>query len=418
MCMLTFLPPNVLPNVERLRNGTISNRDGHGWAIVVLGDDGKGRHIITGHSMSAGAAIDAFKLTREKHPEGPALFHSRYTTGGLVDESNCHPYVVNGDPRTILAHNGVLPWKSLRQPAKDDRSDTRYFAEMWGDMLYPDSVVGDTGGLNFNLNSKRGRKRLRGWLGNPNKFVILTVDPTFRRNFYIINSEQGVWENDGCWYSNTGYKAQTYGIGRRTYVGAGWGYQSPLYGYGWDDEKPVTKRREGSDVWTRLAQGVDDSRYITDKHVYAGDPVTDSTCEVCGAHNAVKVDLNYCAICGTCQDCYGDTFDEYSDRPCECFWPTGTHPGRQARVSAAFAASESEVTNLGYPSDDDGAQGARGAWWEGQQQRYPRCPRCALLSCPGGDEQKVADCTSAQDGGLWIPAWSKHHPSNQGADNG
>ena len=337
MCMLTFLPPGVLPNVERLRNGTVSNRDGHGWAIVVQGGPDTAPHILTGHSMNPDAAIEAFRLTREQHPEGPALFHSRYTTGGLVDESNCHPYVVNGDPRTILAHNGVLPY-SLKQPHSDERSDTRYFCDEYGALLYP----GSSPGVDFNLNSKRGQRRLRDWLGNPNKFVVLTVDPTFKRSYFVVNSNQGIWEDDGCWYSNTGYKQKTYGIGT---VGTGWSDDDYGYGYRpwWKDAETgvtspvrVTSGREGN-VWTRLASSV---RGMFDKGVVSLPPDTDLTCEVCGAKDAVVADLNYCRLCGTCGDCFGDALDEYGDYPCECAWPTGTHPGRKRRVESAFAERE------------------------------------------------------------------------------
>lgn len=383
MCMLTFLPPNVLPNTDRLRNGTISNRDGHGWAIVVLDADGRGSHILTGHSMNADAAIEAFKLTRGQHPQGPALFHSRYTTGGLVDEGNCHPYVVNGDPRTILAHNGVLPY-SINQPDKDERSDTRYFADVYGMMFYPDAIPGESKGQNFNLNSKRGRKRAQKWLGLANKFVILTVDPIFRRNSYILNSDQGVWEDDDCWYSNSGYQEKTYGTSNR------WSY-----GYMFDekdwyaDAKP---RAKGSgDVWTRLASAVGDERYITDKHVYEANPVDPGlTCEICGAKNQIVANLNYCAVCFTCQDCMGDTYDQYSDRPCECFWPLGTHPGRQAMVSKAFSVGTSGEAARDY---GDGTEASP-------------CPKCRFMSCPGSDTVDPNDCTSVQEAdGLYTPGW-------------
>lgn len=363
MCMLTFLPPNVLPNVDRLRNGTISNRDGHGWAIVVLGDDGRGSHILTGHSMNAEAAIDAFRSTREKHPEGPALFHSRYTTGGLVNESNCHPYVVTGDPRTVLAHNGVLSGVATQQPFGDKRSDTRYFAEEFGHLLYP----GSNPGVDFNLNSKRGRRRLSRWLGSPNKFVILTTDPTFRRSHFIVNADQGIWEDDGCWYSNSGYRERTFGIGTR-YVGSGWGWAGTDWeGYGWDNDRPMyaTSGREGT-VWERLARASDGSRVFVDKGAREpAAPGTADSCEICGARSSMDLELMYCRICGTCADCFGDALDEYSEHSCDCAYPTGRHPGRQYSLNRAFGIdsviAEMRASDLGADDSDtpdDAAQGA------------------------------------------------------------
>lgn len=366
MCMLTFLPPSILPNTERLRQGTVSNRDGHGWAIVVLGDDDTPAHILTGHSMNASAAIDAFQRTREKHLEGPALFHSRFTTGGVVDESNCHPYRVMKDSQTILAHNGVLG--EVNVPHEDTRSDTRFFAEEFGDLLYPGSFPGQ----DFNLNSKRGRKRLRNWLGNPNKFVILTVDPIFRKNFYILNSEQGVWEDDGCWYSNTGYKVRTYGIGT-TYGGYG-GY-SP--GYWWDDADgftPSGRRKGSSDVWTRLATATG-HRPMIDKNDRPDD-TGGPNCEVCGTKNSVVLQFGYCAACGTCLDCGGDTMDEYAEDACECFWPTGTHPGRRMNIETAFRIREelddldTRIARMAALVEESGSDSGTG-WPEVTEIGYP-----------------------------------------------
>lgn len=349
MCMLTYLPAGILPNRDRLKNGTVSNRDGHGWAIVVMGDDGTGSHIVTGHSMNADAAIEAFTLTREKHPEGPALFHSRFTTGGWVNESNCHPYVVNGDPRTVLAHNGVLPY-SLKQPEDDKRSDTRYFAEVKGRHLYPGSYPGTA----FNLNSKRGRRRLRDWLGNPNKFVILTVDPTFRHNAYVINEQQGVWEDDGCWYSNSGYKEKTYGIGTRAYVGSGWGWSSDAaYGYGGSYDGKRYAVDSGDDysgnVWSRLADATQPDRIDKGNRPPLADTRRNRACKACGSYG-IDLQWRYCHNCGTCTDCWGDALAEDDDRQygCECLWPFGTHPGRKARLEKAFG-----VTNTLGPRPED-----------------------------------------------------------------
>lgn len=332
MCMLTYLPPKTQPNVERLKNGTVSNRDGHGWAIVVPETATAPARIEYGHSMIADAAIESFRLARESHPEGPALFHSRYTTGGLVDESNCHPYRVCHDGRTLLAHNGVLPY-SLEQPNDDsrERSDTRYFAEEWGPLLYP----GITGG--FNLNSKRGRRRLRDWLGNPNKFVILTVDPVFKRSAYILNEDQGIWEDDGCWYSNNGYKAKTYGIG--SYYGGGHGGWS-----GWDSYA----KKEGT-VWDRLANArLSDGKPVLDKGSLPLIAAVDNECELCQAKGTV-MPANWCTACFSCLDCFGD-LDERGDWPCDCAWPTGTHPGRLRALRSAFADNPEDLGGADNPS--------------------------------------------------------------------
>lgn len=348
--MITFLPEGIAPNIDRIRNGTASNRDGHGWAIVVLDSEGYGVRIEYGHSMSAEAAIESFRLAREQHPGGPALFHSRITTGGLVDESNCHPFRVCGDSRTLLAHNGILP---LDVPTGDKRSDTRLFAEDLGHSLFPGTVG------NFNLNSKRGRRRLRDWLGRPNKFVILTVDPRFKRCSYIVNEDQGEWA-DGIWYSNGGYKPRTYGVGSSygyggyysgyyagTYKG-GTGY--PTYKGGTGYPKSGDKRwwEDDATVWDRLAKTVE-GKPFTDKGAGPVADDDDGLCQTCEAKNAMDAQLNYCRVCFTCGDCFGDVMEEFTLAACECAWPTGTHPARKARVQSAF--SPSELGDEDWPTD-------------------------------------------------------------------
>lgn len=188
MCMLTYLPAGIKPTRAHLDRGAEINNDGHGFAVVT--DDYR-LHIR--HSMDAGELLDEFEWVREHNLNGPALFHSRYATGGNVDTSNCHPFYVGRDPLTVMAHNGVMPADG--QPAKNDwRSDTRYTAE---ELLADDP---------FNINSRAGRKRMGKWIGAYNKFVFLTVNPEYRRNGYIINQASGQW-CDGTWYSNGDYKS-------------------------------------------------------------------------------------------------------------------------------------------------------------------------------------------------------------------
>lgn len=341
--MLTFLPEGVLPNTERLKNGTVTNRDGHGWAIVVLNEEGQGIHILTGHSMNADAAIEAFRLTREKHPQGPALFHSRYTTGGVVDESNCHPYQVLRDPRTILAHNGILPFSLTEQDHDDTRSDTKYFAEEYGGLLYPEAAQRFPG-LNYNLRSRRGRRRLSRWLGRGNKFVILTVDPAFNKSSYLINGDQGVWEDDGCWYSNTGYiKSPPFKLGR--YTGTRWDSDAEWDHY-YSSYSSVNTKRWWEDAassetkaLTAVASGTRGFTSLTDKgqHDTSDTFRPGAVCTVCAAKEMVST-LGYCVACGTCLDCGGDCYVWAEVGACICLWPTGTHPGKEAWVREAFGA--------------------------------------------------------------------------------
>ncbi len=190
MCLLTYFPPDTQPDAQLLRNGAQFNDDGHGWAIVA------NNSIITFKSLNLDQAIDNFVATRKIYPEGPALFHSRLSTHGSISVENCHPFVVNGDSRTVIGHNGIFP-KSV-QPGKDDnRSDTRVLA---------DDFLGQRDHLRFA--TQKQQKQLAGWMGKYNKAVILTVDPTYPFNSVIINETQGIWHN-GIWYSNDAFEGWT-----------------------------------------------------------------------------------------------------------------------------------------------------------------------------------------------------------------
>lgn len=190
MCLLTYFPPDTQPDAQLLRNGGQFNDDGHGWAIVANGS------IITYKSLNLNQAIDNFVATRKIYPEGPALFHSRLSTHGSISVDNCHPFVVNGDSRTVIGHNGIFP-KSV-QPGKDDnRSDTRVLAE---------DFLGKRSHLLFA--TEKQRKQLAGWMGKYNKAVILNVNPAYSFSSVIINEQQGIWHN-GIWYSNDAFEGWT-----------------------------------------------------------------------------------------------------------------------------------------------------------------------------------------------------------------
>jgi hypothetical protein len=184
MCLLTFLPAQVQPDLDALASGAWHNDDGHGFAIVAGGE------LIVRRSMRAGPLLDTFGELRRAHPDGPALFHSRYATHGSRTLANCHPFTVGGDRRTVVAHNGILP--ELVQPGRQDpRSDTRIAAE--------DFLSADT------LRLRRHRLALQRWMTPANKMVLLSVDRRFRKPAYLLNEDAGIW-HQGIWYSNDDFR--------------------------------------------------------------------------------------------------------------------------------------------------------------------------------------------------------------------
>ncbi|MFE3001372.1 class II glutamine amidotransferase [Nocardia sp. NPDC059246] len=187
MCLLTFLPAGIAPDLDALRTGAAINDEGHGFAVVA------GDRVVVGRGLDVEQVIGEFAHVRAEHLDGPALFHSRLATHGTVSLDNCHPFRLGGDPRTVLAHNGTLP-RRVRPGPYDPRSDTRIAAETY----LPSMPFGS-------LDTRHGRAGLEAWLGK-SKLVILTVSPTFAERAYILNEDAGIWKS-GIWYSNSGFRA-------------------------------------------------------------------------------------------------------------------------------------------------------------------------------------------------------------------
>lgn len=283
MCMLTSFGPGVVTDGEGIFNGALSNDDGHGWAIVV--GRGNSRHIQVGHGMRADNVVDDFLAARAKNPNGPALFHSRWATHGEIGEPNCHPFLVGGDPRIVLAHNGILPAKA--HPLKgDDRSDTRKFAE---------SILPKWG----SLDSRSNRKRIEKWLGH-NKVLVLSVHPNSKHESYLFGEHLGnVDKTEGVWYSNHDWL---------------WApkVKAPIPAWNWGHT--VGAPEIGTSVPSILEGTRWDDEYQRDQD-----------CRDCGAYASVSKALLMCRICYTCQDCGGEVnmkgLPDPENGECSCMIP-------------------------------------------------------------------------------------------------
>ena len=182
MCILIVCEPNSTPKAVDLHAGACSNPHGFGFAIHA------GDKIISERSMSAKKSIKRFLELRAQYPEGYAMWHARYATHGVKNEQNCHPFVVGGDDRTYLAHNGVL---DVAIPAGDRRSDTRVFAE---------DTLPKLGGVSA-LDDETIWTMISKWASG-NKIAVLTTDPSAQYPIYIVNENLGSWDNEGIWWSN------------------------------------------------------------------------------------------------------------------------------------------------------------------------------------------------------------------------
>ena len=268
MCLLVVCEPNSTPKREDLHNGACSNPHGFGFSIDT------GTEIITERSMSARKSIDRFLELREQYPNGYAMWHARYATHGVKNETNCHPFKVGNSSGydTYLAHNGVLDISIHKQ---DKRSDTRVFAEDTLPLLGGAPALDDDNIFTIISSWARG-----------SKIAIMTNDPRCKYRMYLINENAGTWDDNGIWWSNSSHKRTSY---TTTYL-------EP-------DKKADVIPFATSDYFS----AVDDDDYEVE--------VVDN-CLVCEADVVLNDNPYYCPTCNTCFDCYM-LVDE-----CMCYIPS------------------------------------------------------------------------------------------------
>lgn len=284
MCLLVVCKPNSTPSKEDLHAGACSNPHGFGFAIIA------GDKIISERSMSAKKSIKRFLELREQYPDGYAMWHARYATHGVKNELNCHPFIVGGDERTYLAHNGVLDTYIAEG---DKRSDTRVFAE---------DTLPRLGGVSA-LDDENIWRLVEGW-ANGNKIAVLTLDPNAEGTLYLINDQLGTWDSDGVWWSNSSHKRVYATTVTTTTPSVQYRYDSywdtKAYDYGTiiediSDYKSMLPKDE--------ADSIDDDEIMLDN------------CPYCQEIISLDKSYNYCEWCQGCMECGSTPID------CMCYIP-------------------------------------------------------------------------------------------------
>lgn len=297
MCMLSYYPEGVLPDAERLTNGCDTNRDGYGYAIVTAR-----RELIVRHGMQADEMIDRFAIERALHPSGPAMFHSRWATSGIIGTAMCHPFPVGRDNRTVVAHNGVF-----FTPAKDsDESDTAIFARA----ILPQ----------YNIDKPARRLRLERWLSS-NKIVVLTVNPARRHTSYLFGEHLGHWvpsEGGREWHSNRDFEDYFPAKDWAKWTEGDWSAYEGQSGLGYP---------------TVIGAHPDDRKARPDREPWP--------CEICDQSHSVDTLTQICDVCGSCQEC---GLDAAQDCRCRTGW-TAKHEAPVVRTAPLKAIT------AGTPSD-------------------------------------------------------------------
>ena len=184
MCILMVQDKKQKVTEQEFRNSWIANNDGVGYAFV------KNEQIQIKKFMKLNPFLNEIK--RDVNQFGnvsPFLIHFRYTTNGLTNIDNCHPFKINDD--SVFGHNGIIT------SVDDDeiKSDTRMFNEQILKEL-PKNW----------MRNKSICKLVSDSIGH-SKLAFLNSDSSFK----IINESLGGWDkNRKIWFSNNSHIKTTY----------------------------------------------------------------------------------------------------------------------------------------------------------------------------------------------------------------
>jgi len=262
MCLLICgLSAYDVPTGSELEHACRANPDGFGFSVLFNNEAGV-RDLLTVRGMDSAVIRSSFleSLTRLNDSVIAWMFHARIATHGAVNVDGCHPFAVDGSPRTVLGHNGVLP---VRIAKNDWRSDSRVFAEDYLPALGGVAALGSA--VVFDV--------LDGFVsGSGSKCVILSAEDD-HEPVTILGESLGHWRGD-VWFSNNSYKPYTpaYRI-----MGQPYSVFGALDDY--DSFEPV------------------DVSMLT--------PCINAECEA-------MLDDEWCDTCGTCQECWLGSWD------CQC----------------------------------------------------------------------------------------------------
>lgn len=276
MCLLTFIPEGVTPDMSHFAVAARNNPDGFGFAILSQG------RILTGHGMNFEQVANHFADMRSRH-DGHAIFHFRWATHGSTNLNNCHPFFLGDDSLSVVGHNGILP---VKIPTGDVRSDTKVFAQ---------DIMPAVGGITA-LDDDGYFKKLEDW-AKGSKLVFLSANPDSKFDFYILNEQDGHWAED-MWWSNSSYKESRY-------LGSYGGWYMDSYArstiYDWDGEAEFDKGETNldNDEIDRLFEQFD----VYTTHIDEDRSLIDCFC--CRLQEMVPSTaiVTHCPSCTTCLHC-------------------------------------------------------------------------------------------------------------------
>lgn len=187
MCIIIAVPSGKNVSKQTIKRCWQNNPDGGGF---MYNKDSKVKVFKELNSFNRYYK----EYTRAKEENGKSAFvlHFRISTHGVINETNCHPFLVS--PSLGFAHNGIIS----AAPYSKNFSDTFMFNETILKQL-PSGFLG----------KKVYTDLLTNYIGYGSKLAFLD----FKGNITLVNESAGVWD-EGIWYSNKGYNyAKYYDVG-------------------------------------------------------------------------------------------------------------------------------------------------------------------------------------------------------------
>ena len=308
MCIAILNTKSATLKREALNNCWKNNGDGAGILYI----DNSNQLQTYKEMISFDNFYKNYITIKQKYGKRNIVLHFRISTHGKVDETNCHPFLVNDEVGFV--HNGMI----YDVPTSKDYSDTFMFNE---------TIL-----KNFTSGFERNETildMLETFIGG-SKLIFLNNN----NEYSIVNEKAGHWANE-CWFSNSSYKqVNNYvdfgGVKKyktpSTYSTYGYGYGS-IYGgnYGMADyasPAPVSQKYnnlspnsfcdtcdctleenekvDGKCVWCK-------ADYLDDEDSWNASfgKVDDDKCDSCMMHDG-KYNREWNAnLCNTCEESLG-----------------------------------------------------------------------------------------------------------------
>jgi hypothetical protein len=287
MCIAILNTKGTTLKKEILRNCWENNGDGAGMLYI-----NNNKQLETFKEMKSFENFyKKYQEVRKLYGKRNIVLHFRISTHGRVNETNCHPFLV--DDNVGFVHNGMI----YDVPTSPDFSDTYMFNEIvlkgMKEGFHKNDVLLDM---------------IADFIGNGSKLVFLDVED----NWTIVNEVAGHW-NLGCWFSNSSYKQVNnwvdYG-GTKKYKSAyGAGYSAPKSNprtFVWDNNDSSLNFCHNCDMSLYDVKEINDGLccWCKEEEMALLAEYNDE-CELCEKAAGTYNDNWNATVCTTCKDSLG-----------------------------------------------------------------------------------------------------------------